>query len=187
MKIVRFSTLAVLVSALSVVAIAQSTQQKQVLGYQDSQTGQFHPLVHEVPDATTTSPTTGTLKVTLDITVKSIWPNGVTPTYICSASWDQESVNLSTDSVTTHDEQASSKATVSGTTGSCVVTIPYSWILPAASPTVTSTVTGSYVVYVYSGYDTATQMELRMSAADFFYGAVPATGTTTSKTINVTL
>ena len=47
---------------------------KKVFGYQDAQTGVFHPLPLDIADPNATTPTTGTLKVVLNITVKSSWP-----------------------------------------------------------------------------------------------------------------
>ena len=161
--------------------------QKHVLGYQDPQTGAFRPLLHEVPDANAVA-VTGTIKLTLTITIKSVFPAGSKLTYACGAGLLESSVNLTTDTATLYEEEASSVATVNGNTATCTLTIPYSWIVPAASPTVDTTFTGSYSVNVINNDGTATSTVLRSTLGYFLsQTTVPASGTTTTAAVSVTL
>lgn len=84
-------------------------------------------------------------------------------------------------------EEAETKATVSGTTATCVVKIPHSWYLPNASRDLV------YLSYSISivGSSSSPATILTRTSSGLIPGApsikVPATGTTTSFTISTTL
>ncbi len=110
-----------------------------ILGYLDPKTGAFRPLVQnpvedeEVEPAL--APTTGTFVFNFTITIASKNLGG--DTILCSANADTfETTGLSA------EESASVKATVTGSTAKCTVTIPYSWPLKSAS---SDTVSLSYL------------------------------------------
>lgn len=148
-----------------------------VLGYFDPQTGTFKPLgeaapVDEAPPPV--SPTTGTFVFKLTITLKS--SNLASSTVVCSAVAD---VFPTTSANDTYFETASIEASASGTTRTCTVTIPYSWVLTAAS---SDEVTLSYGVEAIGSSDAS-----RSSGHTIGTIKVPASGATTTETFAVTL
>ena len=194
MRIATFAAVTALtvagILAATSAAQAQSdaaTPHKRIFGYQDAVDGTFHSLAKAVPDATTT-PTTGTVELTLTITIKSTFPTGTTRTILCSSNLDESTLVATTDAITVHTEAAYSYATVSGTTATCTVNIPYSWLLPAASATNVTSFDGSYTIEVINSTTTAGPPVLRLSGADFLtLTAVPATGTITKVAVSATI
>ncbi|MGA2809275.1 MAG: hypothetical protein ABSE87_14185 [Terracidiphilus sp.] len=177
-------------------AAAQSpqtgTQHTRIFGYQDPQTGAFHPLAHTVP-LVTTAPTTGKYEVTFDITIDSTFPKGAT--LLCNVDLIESSVTESTTpTVIEYGETASSSMAVSGSTATCTVNLPYSWAIPAstAKAPVVSTVSGSYSVFVFSSSSTtitsATLEGLRSVSSTLpIPTTVPKSGATTTATVDATL
>jgi len=197
----RFSTLAAIAAvtlgvtlAGSAVAPAQSddpsTPHRRVFGYQDAQTGEFRPLGRVDPElANTTSPTTGTFQLAITIKIASSFPTGTARAIICGANVTENSTSLTTfSSAAFYEETASSYATVSGSTATCTVNIPYSWVVPAPSATVMTTIAGSYTVEVANTAVTAGPPLLRLTGGDFLsLKAVPTTGAVTKTAISVTI
>jgi len=174
----------------SVLASAQNeTQHKKIVGYQDAETGQFHPLDKEVPEATTTAPTTGEYEVTFTITLKSAVPTG--GTVLCGTTIIVTAESLSTGAASEYTENSYAVAKVSGTTATCTVNTPYSWLLPAASSTTEVLIGGDYTLSILPASSTTltlATLEGRSSSSSFLSAkAVPATGTTTKLSVSATL
>jgi hypothetical protein len=148
-----------------------------ILGHLDPRTGTFTPLVQRpVEDdeaVESVTPTTGKLVFNFTITIKST--NLAGDTIFCSAG----AFVFESSSGFDASESGSVKATVSGSTAKCTVTIPYSWPLKAAS---SDTITLSYAVEA-SGASLAS----RVSSQSLPSIKVPANGTTTTETIASTI
>jgi len=177
-------------SAGSTAAIAQTSSHtnKPVLGYQDPETGVFKPLEKVVPEAATAA-VTGTIELTMTITLKTPVPTG--GKVACSSGVSAISISLTTAQATTYEESASAFATVSGATASCTINIPYSWLIPPSSTTVQNSLTGSYTAEIIGPASTTvivTSPFARSSSSEFLTSkTIPATGTTSKFTVNVTL
>ena len=138
-----------------------------IIGFLDPHTGAFRPLMNttERPaSAEAGTKITGEFKITGTITIVSPSITSTTP-ITCSATGivvdDANGPIL---------EEASSSATISGTTASCTVLIPYEWFL--VTPTA-DTATISVEVTVVS-------TDVRIHTQQLATLTVPATGTTTS-------
>jgi len=144
----------------SVLALAQTANRPaaaKTFGFQDSK-GNFHAVgtTPEIADAAAATTTySGTIEATVTITLKTALPKGGTIACTVGAS-------ASSDSVTGDvgfTESATSVATVSGSTATCKVNIPYSWVLftPSTSTTspVINTLTGGLSVIMYSPVTTS--------------------------------
>ena len=150
-----------------------------ILGYLDPQTGAFRPLpavAEESPDAPAAVTFTGTITVTLTVTVKS---TGLT-TYFCSAN--SSVVDAATTAPRFYTESNTVAATGSGTTRTCIMTIPYAWSLASQS---SDTMTTSYSVVGSGGTNVLPQRTNSSSPLDT--RKVPANGTTTALTAAVTI
>jgi hypothetical protein len=164
---------------------------KKILGYQNPETGEFEPLVRAIPDASSTTPTTGTVEVTLTITVKTPLPKG--GAIICGADLTAISENKATFAYAYWYEQGYTTATVSGSTATCTVNVPYSWVVPAASSAIQNSVTGTYSVQMDSASTgtTASTVDptgtVRYSSGAFLNGAIPTTGSTSKYSVSVVL
>jgi hypothetical protein len=175
-------------SALLQAQAPDSQSNKKTYGYQDPQTGQFHPMATEPISETTSTTAAGVLKVVLNITVKSTWPTGSTHTIVCSSEFEQVSVTSSSTFTTPYIEEASRNASAGATSGTytCSMTIPYSWLIPSTA--VQKQLTGSYSVGVQNTVTTVGPPVLRMSSGPIVSTTtLPATGTTTTYTIAVTI
>jgi len=117
------------------------------LGFYDRTTGAFTPLQAASEDAEPAATTTaaGEFVFTITITVKSTVPKNAV--IGCDASV------ATADALTGlyYDEHGSAVATGSGGTRTCVVTIPYSWIL--TTPTTSDSVTMAYDVTLIERYE----------------------------------
>ncbi len=131
----------------------------------------------------------GTFTVTLNITLKT--PLGRGDKVGCSASilftGDPNPFSGGGGQSATYDEEASADASVSGSTATCVLTIPFSWLLPP-QPGFNSG-SGNYTATISRqlGEGTAPRV-LRSSGSsfvDFSFAGIP-TGTATYN-VNVTL
>jgi len=164
-------------SVMTAQSPSSTNPQHRVLGYQDPETGKFHPLAKIQPD--TTPPSHGTIRLSISILIRSTFPS--TANFLCGAMISASSINLTTDAQASFGEEAYSPATVSGSTATCTVTIPYSWAIPAASSTVDDSITGSYSVTVVNSDGTVSGSVLRVTSGDFLsLTTVPASDTTTS-------
>jgi hypothetical protein len=173
----------------SVSASAQSdavAPHNKIFGYQDKN-GAFHPLMQAEPDVTTPA-LAGTYEVTITITLKTPVPAG--GSVLCTTDITAAAVNEATQSGNSYDEQSYSVAKVSGSTATCTVTTPYSWVLPAASSTVFPSVTGSYTVSLVPASSNVPVVELegRTSTASFLNAnKLPAAGAVSKYAIAATL
>jgi hypothetical protein len=160
----------------------------RVLGYFNADTGLFEPLrpAAEDTDLPPVAATTGTLVYNFTITLKSALPkNGV---ITCSASGAVIETKFSAD-----EAGFGIAKLVSGTTYSCNVSMPYSWLL--ATPT-SDKIILSYKAQVNEGIEftasngTATSVVLSTGRASSQTTAsipVPASGATTTENVSVTL
>jgi len=144
------------VLALAQTALRPATTTK-TFGFQDSR-GTFHPLgaMPDASDATASTTTyTGTIETTVTITLKTALPKG--GTVGCRVDADPSSDGASGD--VSYEESASSVATVSGSTATCKVNIPFSWLLftpsTVSGKTQINTITGSLDVTMYSPVTTS--------------------------------
>lgn len=175
--------------SLSSAACAQSDEttapQSRLQGHRDPKTGVFHPDNAVVPEAGAVSPLTGTFSVTLHITLKTAVPSG--DKVGCSA--DILADETTATGATAYTEEVSALATVSGSTATCVMTIPFSWLFPTGA--IQEFLTGGYTATIFNPSATisAATFLTRSSGSDF----VDATGTnvlaTAARTysVNVTL
>ncbi len=136
---------------------------KKTFGFQDSRTGTFHPLgSHFDPfadPATATTTYTGTIEVTVTITLKTALPTG--DSVACSVDAIAISESETTATTVSYDESAATNAAVSGSTATCKVNIPYSWVLLTPSTTVLDSLDGSLDVFMYSPTATTIQAVLQ--------------------------
>jgi hypothetical protein len=162
-----------------------TTGGKKIFGYQDAQTGAFHPLAFDMPVENATTPTTGTLKVVITITVKSTWPTGTVRTIVCSSAF-AVSAATPTGVAASYSEDAFVYATGSGTAFTCTLTIPYSWVIPTTA--ISKTLTGDYSVGVQNTATAAGPPVLRVTSGLIVSTTtLPATGTTTTYSIAATI
>ncbi len=163
---------------------SQAATDKKIFGYQDA-SGTFHSMTRVAPDATSTAATTGTFKVTINITVKSTFPSGTTRSIGCQTMFLPTVMDMQSN-ITSYEESTFVRATGSGTTYTCVLTTPYSWVLPTTA--MMRNLVGSYIVEVNNSTASAGPAILRISNGDFAStSTIPATGTTTSYVVNVTI
>ena len=150
-----------------------------ILGFLDPQTGAFRPAPQviaaedEEPMLTTE---TGTIKVTLTITVKTTSLTNFT----CTANTFVMD-NLTGNPVT-YTESNTVAATGSGSTRTCTLKIPYSWALATSSSDTMST---SYTVEGTTGTSGLPQRTASRSPLDA--RRVPSNGTTTTLSAAVTI
>ncbi len=169
-------------------SVGAALQHKKVFGYRDAQTGVFHPLGHTAPDSSI-APTTGTIEVTFNITVKSTFPKG--SSIACVADISEQSTNSALppgqEELNYYDEQAFGVVALNGSTATCTLTIPYSWIVPTPSPTVETWLNLGYCVTAFAGTANNQTMS-RSSQSDIpVTNSIPASGTTSRYTVNVVL
>ena len=153
-----------------------------ILGYLDPRTGAFRPLVQNPvenaqAEALAPTPTTGKFVFNFTITIKSTNLGSDTIECVANAAVFESASFLSI------NESASVKATVTGSTASCTVTIPYSWPLTSAS---TDMVMLNYEVLAAGGASTGGQ-PTRNSGQSLPSIKVPLTGATTTQTIASTI
>jgi hypothetical protein len=152
-----------------------------ILGYLDPKTGAFRPLVQnpvedeEVEPAL--APTTGTFVFNFTITIASKNLGG--DTILCTV----DTSTFDAAALLTASESASVKATVTGSTAKCTVTIPYSWPLKSAT---TDTVSLDYSVSAVASTTTSAE-PVRISGQNLPTIKVPKTGATTTQTIASTI
>jgi len=195
MRICKIATLAMLTLGVmlagTVSAFAQadeSSSHKKVLGYQDSETGVFRPVEYVIPEATTT-PSTGTIQLTITITLKTPVPTG--GSVLCSSAIVASSTSLSIGTGIDYVETAAAAAKVTGATATCTVLTPYSWVIPPASSTTLDSLTGSYSVTILPAPSTtvtiATLKERSSSSQFLSTKTIPAVGTISKYTVAATL
>lgn len=165
-------------------------QSNHVLGYMDTKSGTFHSLPAAVADTTTTT-TSGTIAVTFDVKLVSSFAKS--SSLYCEALVEVSVIDDLTGASVSYEEEATGTVSLSGgTTATCLATIPYSWQLPATTGTgIITSLTGEYTVFVGTPLvtsGTAVAGVGRLSSSKFLSAnSVPATGTTSKYTVNVTL
>lgn len=163
-----------------------TSQHPKTFGYQDEQ-GVFHAF-QAVPDTVTKTDYTGTLDVTIHITVKSTFKTGTT--IACGAEAIATSENIATYAGIAYDEWAFADATGSGTTYTCTLKIPYSWNLITPSSDIQNSMSVSYTVVALgtSGTIFSVNQGYRETGSDIVQQvAIPAIGATTSYSVNATI
>jgi hypothetical protein len=175
----------------SVAAFAQadpSAPHKKIFGYQEAGTGVFHSLNHVVPEATT-APLTGTFEVTFTITLKTAVPTG--GSVLCTTDFIASQTSETTGASTDYDEEADSVAKVTGTTATCTVNTPYSWVFGPKTSTEIETLGGSYTISILPAPSTTINYASvygRSSTSEFVNATtLPATGAITKYAISATL
>lgn len=118
--------------------------------------GHFDPS-SDVTTATTTY--SGTIEVTVTITLKKALPKG--DSVACNVDATASSVSETSAANLAYDESATSLATVSGSTATCKVNIPFPWVLLTPSTTVVSSLDGGLEVIMYSPTATTITTELQ--------------------------
>jgi hypothetical protein len=164
-----------------------SPSHQKTVGYQDEQ-GVFHPFNQMVPDIAKTD-YTGTIDVTVKITVKSTFKTGTiiacgTEALVSSYSATNPLAGLS------YDEWNYAEATGSGTSYTCTLKIPYSWSLLSPGTGVENSMSATYEVLALapSGSIFSTGLGLRETSGPIVQSApIPAIGATTSYTVNATI
>lgn len=188
----------VLFTSASAAAQAGAAGHKRVLGYQDTQTGDFHPLANVAPDVTSSpAPTTGKYVITFDVTLESSFASG--SEILCEVILNEVTLITTTtapfETSSSYEEVATGTATAgaAGSKSTCVATLPYSWIIPAAPKggTAKTTISASYIVsaYTFSGAGTtATASHGRSSGSALpIQSTLPKDDATTAATVPVTL
>jgi hypothetical protein len=139
---------------------ATTPSHPRILGYQDPNTGIFHPLRRTLPQTAGTSPATGTIEVTLTITLATALTTGQTVS--CTVNVEEDSYLQNTTTFEATDgydyyESAYGIASVTGTTATCKLSIPYSWTIPVGTKTtpLEQTLSGGYEVSTGTGSETA--------------------------------
>jgi hypothetical protein len=193
MRILSLATAGALAIGLAVAASAfaqagAAKPHKKVFGYQDAETGAFHPLSRVTPDVTA-APLTGTIEVTFTITLKTAVPSG--GSVYCTTDIAASSINDTTGTSSDYDETSFTVAKVTGSTATCTVNTPYSWVLAAASSTVQDSLVGSYTVGILPP-STSTALlpaqDDRSSSSTFLnVTKLPAAGAISKYTVSATL
>ncbi len=169
-------------------ALAQAPEMgkdKKIFGYQDPKTGVFHPLSRVEPETTPAPPFTGTYEVAITITLKTPVPAGYS--VYCTTSINASAINDSTAAEVDFEEDAYSLAKVTGSTATCTVNTPYSWVIPQATTTETDSLAGTYTVEMIPTSTTAPDLG-RDSTGPFLSATkIPAAGTTTKISVAATL
>lgn len=159
-------------------AWAAGPQKGLVPGYFDAKTGTFvmtampAPVAEVEPQAQATY--TGILSMKFVITIKSSIPQDWTIYCTQTASV----IDVGGLAYTNNKVVAASR---SGNTASCLINMPYSWLLNGAGGSVYST-------YMVSAYASTTALSGMNDATGTLAPiTIPANGATTSRTVNVTL
>jgi hypothetical protein len=171
----------------AVSAVAQNpvdSEMKKLLHPPSLQSGTTHTTRGPVPE-TTTPPFTGTIEVTITITLKT--PLATGNSIYCTTDIGAGSLDFLTGVFSNYEEKAWSMAKVTGSTATCTVTTPYSWALPKASMDSSLLLTGTYNVLMEASEAETSQSE-RSSLGSFVSATtIPAAGSTTKYTVAVTL
>jgi hypothetical protein len=122
--------------------------------------------------------------LTLTISLKTALPTG--GVIICGAELTADSESETTFADTLWIEDVSSKATVSGSTATCTVNVPYSFAVPASSTTVKNTLSANYTVEMLNATGALPSLVVDLDGP-FLNGSIPATGTITRVSESVTI
>jgi hypothetical protein len=169
---------------------ATATPKSRPHGYIDPKTGVFH-LDNPMAADDTVPPTEGSFIVTLHIALKTRLQKGdmVGCSATVIATGTPNTLGGGSGSSASYTEEVSADGAVNGSAATCVLTIPYSWLLPA-QPRI-DTLSGSYTATITrDAREESAPKVRRSSGSDFvdfgaFEGVIPS-GTSTY-TVNVTL
>lgn len=175
------------IAAASLSVSAQSTARTLPghLGNQSADSNLQRSVGDENLSAAVSTTYTGTIQLTISAHLVTPVPSG--GAVICSLG--ASVIDISTTGTIDNEvsEEAETKATVSGSTATCLVKIPYSWYLPNVSH---DTVSLGYSISII-GSTTSVTGVLTRSSSGLIPGApsikVPANGATTSFTVSTTL
>jgi hypothetical protein len=168
--------------------LTKSHPTHRALGYYDPETGAFQPLASADADALPVTPTTGTLVFKITISVKSVIPKNAV--IGCNAG---ATVTDATSGLYSDESGAAIATLTSGTTYSCTVKIPYSWLLssPASDKVYLSFNTSldyGYQATATNGTGTIVEpVGARSTTHSIAPISVPLTGATTTETISATM
>jgi hypothetical protein len=126
--------------------------------------------------AATISPTTGIIKTTFNITIKSNLPSS--DTIACEVTLTV------TGEDSTFREVAARQGTRSGNSATCIAPIPYSWLLQHPG---TDTINLTYEVVIPPETSPTVSLPYRDSVQSGTITPIPANGATTDVTIAVTM
>jgi hypothetical protein len=163
---------------------ASPARTRGALGYFDYSTGAFRlvgPMTEDFnsDSLAATTPQTGTVTVNFTITIKSVIPAN----YLISCGVSAIVTEVSIAGVNIISEDAAVAATRTGSTAKCTVTIPYSWALLNPS---TARLSLNYTLGA-SKATAATGLLSRLSLGTIANIAAPASGSTTTQTVNAVL
>jgi len=146
-------------------------------GYLDARTGTFKPMPIMTPseDEAPVAPTTGKVVLNLTVTLTSTLPT--TEVYSCSLA--AEALDIA--SSLTFLDSFDIKATKSGSTLTCNITLPYSWALTSASSDM------MLITYTVSAVAPSNGLPVRVADHGIANIRVPATGTTTTYTLSTAI
>jgi len=154
-----------------------SPQKGVVPGFLDPKTGAFTtymaPTQHAAASGAEAATYTGTLVMKFNITLKS----GIPTDAVINCTQNA----IVSDPIGTYSETKTYKATRTGNTATCSVSIPYSWVLSSGDQQISQT----YSVVVYGTASSA--LVLREASSYGTYVDMPANGGTSTRTVNVTL
>lgn len=167
------------------------TQEKGVLGYLNPKTGAFTPMAQNVADAevlATITPTTGKFVFNFSLNVLSTVPKNA----VVSCEADVTVTEATTGQIIT--ETVGGTATKgTGTTWTCSLTMPYSWVLSTptsdtAEISADSSIIEGYEVTATNGTGTlVSPVSIRTTRRNVGSIKVPATGATTTEAISMTM
>lgn len=179
---------ACLASVLAVPAFAQNATAKPAKPEPDTATTRKRTVVDEAAaiTAATVTPTTGTFVAKFTIKLATAVPSG--SEVLCALNTSVVEDNTTTYTVNNEIyDTKTAKATVSGSTATCSISLPYSWYLSTPS---SDTASLTYYLYIINSTATNQAGETRTSS-QFVPGAgaikIPANGSTTTYTISATI
>jgi hypothetical protein len=106
----------------------------------------------------------------------------------CSATLSGSVISETAGTSTIYEESALEGVDISGTTATCTVNIPYSWLFPASASSNIDSFVGGYSVSGLATSTATTGLRQRSSSGSFVSSnKIPASGSTSKFTVNVTL
>ncbi len=184
-RVLAFTAVAL---SLSGAAIAQLSKPDQPpAGVYHPKTHTFAARPHRLVVAEAVSPVTYTGTFKFVFTVKLVTPVASGEELVCYAGAGVDDYDTSTDVYYNYyDEDAAAVAKVTGSTATCTVSIPYSWLLEYAS---TDTVGYSYELEIVPTSTSSSLIDYgyRLHESLLPSSKVPATGATTTIAVSATL
>ena len=160
---------------------AEKASEHGILGYLDTRTGAFKPMVQPPAEedqatvAATTSPTTGKMVFNFTVNVVSSLPSN--EIIICAITAQVFEIP----STVRIEEEAQVIATRSGSKATCTVNIPYSWPLTTASQDMVG------LGFSVSATNATAAVLGRLTNQSLPSIKVPSSGSTTTRSISATI